>query len=88
MVEITGKDSYIFDSQHDEFESDPYHLLNAYYSHSFDKLKLGVYAKNILDETYANRGFIFGLEPPMYKEKLYKSYGPPRELGLSLTYSF
>ena len=88
MVEITGKDSYIFDSQHDEFESDPYHLLNAYYSHSFDKLKLGVYAKNILDETYADRGFIFGLEPPMYKEKLYKSYGPPRELGLSLTYSF
>ena len=88
MVEITGKDAFIFDSMHDEYESEPYHLLNAYYSHTFNKLRLGVYAKNILDESYADRGFIFGLEPPHFHEKLYKSFGPPREIGMSLTYSF
>ena len=88
MVEIAGKDAFIFDSMHDEYESEPYHLLNAYYSHTFSKLRLGVYAKNILDESYADRGFIFGLEPPDFNEKLYKSFGPPREIGMSLTYSF
>ena len=88
MVEIAGKDAFIFDSMHDEYESEPYHLLNAYYSHTFNKLRLGVYAKNILDESYADRGFIFGLEPPHFHEKLYKSFGPPREIGMSLTYSF
>ena len=45
-------------------------------------------AKNILDESYADRGFIFGLEPPHFHEELYKSFGPPREIGMSLTYSF
>ena len=34
------------------------------------------------------RGFIFGLEPPHFHEELYKSFGPPREIGMSLTYSF
>ena len=87
MIEISGKDGFVFDSAHDEYESDPYHLLNAYYSHSFNKINLGFYAKNILDEDYADRGFIFALEPP-FEEKLYKSFAPPRELGVSLTYSF
>ena len=88
MVEIAGKDAFVFDSMHDEYESEPYHLLNAYYSQTFNKVKLGFYAKNILDESYADRGFIFGLEPPQYSEKLYTSFGPPREIGMSLTYSF
>ena len=88
MVEIAGKDAFVFDSMHDEYESEPYHLLNAYYSQTFDKVKLGFYAKNILDESYTDRGFIFGLEPPQYSEKLYTSFGPPREIGMSLTYSF
>ena len=52
-----------------------------------DRINLGFYAKNILDEDYADRGFIFALEPP-FEEKLYKSFAPPRELGVSLTYSF
>ena len=88
VIEIAGKDGFVFDSEHDEYESDPYHLLNAYYSHSFNKVNLGFYAKNILDENYADRGFIFGLEPPLYEEKLFKSFAPPREIGMSLTYSF
>ena len=88
MIEIAGKDGFVFDSALEEYESDPYHLLNAFYSHTFNQLKLGVYAKNVLDESYADRGFIFGLEPPMYEEKLYKSFAPPREIGLSLSYSF
>ena len=87
MVEVSGKDGFIYDASNDGYESDPYHLLHAYYSQSFDRFDLKVYAKNILDESYAVRGFIFGLEPPTYATKLYKAYGPPREVGISLTYS-
>jgi iron complex outermembrane receptor protein len=88
VVEVSGKDSFIFDSNHDEYQSEPYHILNSYYSRKIDKIEIGLYAKNILNESFAERGFIFGLEPPFYEEKLYTSYGPPRELGMSLTYSF
>ena len=88
MIEISGKDGFIYDSSNDDYESNPYHLLNAYYSQSFNKFDLRVYAKNVLDRSYPVRGFIFGLEPPMYATKLYKSYGPPTEFGASLTYSF
>ena len=48
MVEIAGKDAFIFDSMHDEYESEPYHLLNAYYSHTFNKVKLGILLKIFL----------------------------------------
>ena len=34
------------------------------------------------------RGFFFGLAPPEYAETLYKSYGDPRQLGLSLSATF
>ena len=88
VVEVSGKDSFIFDSNHDEYQSEPYHIINSYYSHKLDKIEIGLYAKNILNESFAERGFIFGLEPPFYDEKLYTSFGPPRELGMSLTYSF
>ena len=88
MIEISGKDGFIYDSSNDDYESNPYHLLNAYYSQSFNKFDLRVYAKNVLDRSYPVRGFILGLEPPMYATKLYKSYGSPTEFGASLTYSF
>ena len=88
-LELVGKDKFIFDINHDELKSDPYHLVNLYYSKSFnERATVGIYVKNIFDTVYPTRGFVFVLEPPTYEEKLYKSYGPPTEFGASLTYSF
>ena len=41
---------------------------------------ISLWGRNITDERYAIRGFYFGLEPPNYEEKLYLSYGNPKEI--------
>ena len=51
-------------------------------------IKLRKWANNIFNTTYAIRGFYFGLEPPLYEDKLYLSYGEPFTIGLSLNYKF
>ena len=47
-----------------------------------------MWGRNLLDERYAIRGFYFGLEPPNYTDKLYQSYGDPRQLGLRTNVAF
>ena len=47
---------------------------------------ISLWGKNITDTRYAVRGFYFGLEPPYYEDKLYLSYGNPREIGIKLSY--
>ena len=49
---------------------------------------LQLWGRNLLDERYGVRGFYFGLEPPDYADKLYKSYGDPRQIGVRLTTQF
>ena len=47
-----------------------------------------LWGRNLLDERYGVRGFYFGLEPPDYADKLYKTYGDPRQIGVRLTTRF
>ena len=47
-----------------------------------------LWGRNLLDERYGVRGFYFGLEPPGYADKLYKTYGDPRQIGVRLTTQF
>ena len=61
-----------------------------------------MWIKNLLDTKYATRGYIFNLgiisdewvvpetesNSFLAGKKLYKSYGNPRTIGVSLTYSF
>ena len=49
---------------------------------------ISLWGKNITDERFAVRGFYFGLEPPSYENKLYLSYGNPKEIGIKLSYQF
>ena len=55
---------------------------------SINNLIISLWSKNVTDVRYAVRGFYFGLEPPNYEEKLYLSYGNPKEIGIKLSYQF
>lgn len=81
------KHEYYFSDSHDE-KSDPYQLTNLTIGKTFGKMEANIWVRNLTDERYATRGFYFGLVPPDYPDQLWKSFGDPRQIGLSLKYNF
>ena len=81
---LSGADRFYFSESHDQ-ESEPYQLVDAQVSWDRGIWSVQLWGRNLLDGRYAVRGFFFGLEPPDYADKLYKSYGDPRQVGLRLT---
>ena len=86
-LELTATDEYYFSDSHNEI-ADAYQLVHGSVGYRLEHWELALWGRNLLDERYATRGFYFGLEPPDYADKLYQSYGDPRQLGLRTTVDF
>ena len=63
---------------------DTFNTINLGYR--FEKFEINLWVRNLFDETYETRGFYFGLIPPDFEDELFKSYGDPRQMGVSLNY--
>ena len=81
------KDEYYYSDSHDQ-KSVPYSLLNLTLGKSFGKTTAIIWIRNAMDERYTTRGFYFGLIPPDYPDQLWKSYGDPRQIGVTIDYTF
>ncbi|HJM33275.1 MAG TPA: TonB-dependent receptor, partial [Candidatus Marinimicrobia bacterium] len=86
-VQLSHKGKYYFSDSHDQM-SEPYSLVNLTVGKSFRNGTIKFWARNMLDERYAVRGFYFGLIPPDYPDQLWKSYGDPRQIGITLDYNY
>ena len=84
---LTGMDQFFYSDSHDQV-SEPYQLVNAHLAYERAAWSVQLWGRNLLDERYGVRGFYFGLEPPDYADKLYKTYGDPRQVGVRLTTRF
>ncbi|MCY3789557.1 MAG: TonB-dependent receptor [Gemmatimonadetes bacterium] len=84
---LIGMDQFFYSDGHDQV-SEPYRLVNAHIAYQWEAWSVQVWGRNLLDERYGVRGFYFGLEPPDYADKLYKTYGDPRQVGVRLTTQF
>ncbi len=80
-------DGFYFSDSHDQ-RADARQLVNASMGWEQANWVVTMWASNLLDERYGVRGFYFGLEPPTYEDKLYISYGDPRQVGASVTLHF
>jgi outer membrane receptor protein involved in Fe transport len=83
-LEFTAMDEFFFSDSHDQ-RSDKYSLWNGSLGYAGPGWSVRLWGRNLLDTRYAVRGFYFGLEPPAYEDKLYVSYGDPRQVGVTLT---
>lgn len=83
----SGKDSFYFDTSHDQ-RSSPYTLLNLRFGFETRHWSASIWAHNVFDRRYAVRGFYFGDEPPDFPNKLYVRWGDPRQAGLTASYRF
>jgi hypothetical protein len=84
---MSFKDEYYFSDSHDQ-KSEPYSLLSLTLGKSFGKTTATIWIRNAMDERYTTRGFYFGLIPPDYPDQLWKSYGDPRQIGVTIDYTF
>lgn len=86
-LELFGKDRFYFDDSHNQ-RSNPYHLLGASAGYRSRQFSWIVWARNILDDRYAVRGFFFGNEPPDFPTKDYIQLGDPLSIGTTVAYHF
>ncbi|HEX7081376.1 MAG TPA: TonB-dependent receptor [Gammaproteobacteria bacterium] len=82
---VSGRDDFYFDYGHDQ-KSEDYALVNLRVGREWGPWKATLWARNVLDEEYAVRGFFFGNEPPDFPNELYIRLGDPRHVGLTLEY--
>ncbi len=84
-VEIGGREGFFFDYSHDE-KSESYRLVNLRVGRDFGPFSVSLWARNLLDEEYAVRGFFFGNEPPDFPDTRYIRLGDPRHFGVTFKY--
>jgi len=86
-LDLNAIGAFYFDISHEQ-KSDAYQLLNLRIGKQWNAWTLSAWARNLLDENYATRGFYFGNEPPAFENTLYTRFGDPRSYGLSLSYHY
>lgn len=87
-LEADSKDSFYYSYSHDN-QSKSVTLLHTRIQWQHEQWQLSLYARNVFDKDYANRGFYFGNDPrDEYAAKVYQQYGEPRRFGASVSYQF
>lgn len=97
-ISVDGKDEFYFsDSRYyygeaiseDDLTSEAVALVNASVSYLADSWQVKVWARNLTDKEYANRGFYFGNDPrDGYAAKQYTQLSEPLVFGATLDYQF
>ncbi|MEO6078956.1 MAG: TonB-dependent receptor [Steroidobacteraceae bacterium] len=77
-------DAFYFSASHDQ-RAPAYQLVNLHLGYETDRWNATLYARNVLNEHYAVRGFFFGNEPPDFAAKRYIQNGDPRQIGLRVS---
>ena len=87
-IELTAMDSYYFSDRHGT-RSPSRHLVNAHARWQADTWQLQLWARNLGNEDYFDRGFgSFGNDPRKeYVTEPYYQFGEPRVIGITLEYA-
>jgi outer membrane receptor protein involved in Fe transport len=81
-IDVAARDEFYFDVSHDQ-KSEAFELVNARFGYQTARWTAQIWARNLLNERYAVRGFYFGNEPPNFSNKLYIRQGDPRQIGIT-----
>ncbi len=78
-------DGFYFSASHDE-RAPSYQLVNLHLGYETGRWSATLYARNVLNEHYAVRGFFFANEPPDWETRRYIQNGDPRQVGLRIAF--
>ena len=85
--ELTGRDGFYFSNSHGR-KSEAYTLLNLRAGRAWNGWEAFAWARNLLDEYYAVRGFYFSNVPPDWPEQEFRQQGDPRHFGVTIRRRF
>ena len=87
-ISVDGKDEFYFSDSHNE-KSKSVALINASLSYLNDNYQVKLWARNLTDKEYSNRGFYFPNDPrDGYTPKQYTQLSEPLVFGVTLDYQF
>jgi iron complex outermembrane receptor protein len=86
-ADLSAMGSYYFDLPPNPTTSHAYGLVNAKLGWEAARWSAYLWGRNLLNKTYAVRGFYFGDVPPNFPNELYVQLGDPRIWGVNFTYS-
>lgn len=86
-LDVSARDDFYFDVSNNQ-KSDPARIVNTRIGYEAERWSAELWARNVLDETYAVRGFYFGNEPPQFENTLYIRQGDPRQVGVTFQLGF
>jgi len=87
-ISLDGKDGFYYSDSHNE-RSKSVELINASITYLQDDYQVKIWARNLADENYTNRGFYFGNDPrDGYKDKAYTQLSEPLVFGITFDYQF
>jgi outer membrane receptor protein involved in Fe transport len=86
-LDASARDAFYFDVSHNQ-RSRRNEIVNARLGFEAERWTAQAWVRNVLDETYAVRGFYFGNEPPDFPNQLFIRQGDPRQLGVNFEMRF
>jgi len=86
-LDLSAEAGFYFDTSHDQ-RADSRFLANLRAGYEAERWSAHVWARNLFDERYPVRGFFFENEPPDFPTRLYLRWGDPRQVGVTLRYTF
>ena len=88
LIEFDAKDEFFYSFSHDQ-QSDNIFISHTSLDYQMTNWHISLYARNLFDEQYANRGFYFGNDPrDEYETHLYEQFGEPRRVGINFKYQY
>ncbi|MGO4893980.1 TonB-dependent receptor [Flavobacterium sp. W21_SRS_FM6] len=88
LLELDVKDDFYYSFGHDQI-SDKQFVVHTSLDYDFGDWRISLYARNLFDRAYANRGFYFGNDPrDEYAPQTWEQFGEPRRIGVNLNYHF
>jgi iron complex outermembrane receptor protein len=88
LIEFDAKDEFFYSFSHEQ-QSDNILLAHTSLDYQIENWNVSLYARNLFDKQYANRGFYFGNDPrDEYETHLYEQFGEPRRVGINFKYQY
>lgn len=87
-VSVSGRDGF-YESNRGSEQRDAFTVVNASAGYRWDGWTVSLWVRNLFDERYANRVFLFANEGPDFADiKRYESLAAPRTAGVQAQYAF
>lgn len=88
LIEFDAKDEFYYSFSHDN-KSDSMLLAHTSLDLELSNWRVSLYARNLFDEEYANRGFYFPNDPrDEYLPHVWEQFGEPRRVGVNFKYQY